>query len=186
MPSHTTTTTSLQPDLSKITGHEVLIFHSSPYPLAFNRIYTRLSRFKKASPPLRVALLSHKEGTLRTCPSSDRAVSTWKRRYGTWQQRQKGNFSWQVFGQKWREAEVSLHLFLFCAFVFCSIQKWVWNDWTIHAERSYLRYFSIFIHPNASLRNKSYLLLQKCSFDCRAQSSLHRKKHCLLASGMHV
>lgn len=148
MPSHTTTTTtSLQPDLSKITGHEALIFHPSPYPLAFNRIYTRLSRFKKASPPLRVDLLSHKEGTLRTCPSLDRAVSTWKWRYGTWQQRQKGNFSWQVFGQNWREAEVSLHLFLFCAFVFFfqSKNEFEMTEWFMQREAIYVILAFLFI-----------------------------------------
>lgn len=67
--------------------------------------------------------------------------------------------------QRWVYICFSSALLFF--FLFSSIQKWVWNDWDgIHAERSYLCYFSIFIHPNMSLRNKSYLLLQKCSFDC--------------------
>lgn len=39
VPSHIST----QPNPSDITGHEVLIFHSSQYPLAVNRIYTRPS-----------------------------------------------------------------------------------------------------------------------------------------------
>lgn len=48
MPSHIST----QPDPSNITGHKILIFHSSQYPLAVNRIYTRLSMFQGSlSPP---------------------------------------------------------------------------------------------------------------------------------------
>lgn len=58
---------STQPDPSNITGHAVLIFHSSQYPLAVNRIYTRLSMLKGGLP-------SH-YSTARIYSSSKRAHS---------------------------------------------------------------------------------------------------------------
>lgn len=48
MPAHIST----KPDPSNITGHKVLIFHSSEYRLAINRIYTRLSMFQGGLPSL--------------------------------------------------------------------------------------------------------------------------------------
>lgn len=62
---------------SNITGHSLLIFHSSPYPIAINRIYTRLSVFQGGHPSLYCispALLALQ--CFQSC------TSTWMRR--TW------------------------------------------------------------------------------------------------------
>lgn len=82
VPSHV----SPQPDPSNITGHTALIFHSSEYRLAFNRIYTKLSMFQGGLPsPCSVAgiLSPLQEDTLETwLPLA--AVVTFCLREKTW------------------------------------------------------------------------------------------------------
>lgn len=66
-PAHVST----QPDPSNITGHKVLICHSSEYLLAVNRIYTGLSMLQGGLPSLFLDcrdLLTLAEGTLAARP----------------------------------------------------------------------------------------------------------------------
>lgn len=80
MPSHFST----RPDPSNITGHKVLIFHSSQYRVAVNRIYARLSMFQGGLPLPPLSVLSgscHPQtGHTHTVPvgSSYLREKTWK------------------------------------------------------------------------------------------------------------
>lgn len=77
---------SSRPEHSDIIGHKLLIFHSSEYRLAFNRIYTLLSMSQGVlpSPSSDAKMFFFHEGTLKICPAGAPLVplylgeTTWK------------------------------------------------------------------------------------------------------------
>lgn len=119
---------STQPDPSNITGHEVLIFHSSQYLLAVNRIYTRLSVFQGGLPsPYSTARIFRKEGILKAPRLAPVMIiylreKTWKL---TIQSRMKF-----VFAAVWAKTKSSMgeseDVFIFAFFL--QISKWLTTE----------------------------------------------------------